>query len=325
MKYETVQNVWDDPRRKYPTIAYIETTNFCNARCVCCPVLQCKKNRGVMTLENFKIITNKLVERGVKIGALFCFGEPFMDKGLIEKAAYAKSVGAYVPQHIGFNTNVSLITPDLYDGIMQNTSNITLSFYNVGEEYNRMTGNLDWEKNYKIAIDFIKYRDLFYPNFEIFIGTNKVEGYNQSDVQKAFEGYNVKWAHDANIKYGKHEMLTGVIDRTIMYNWWECDGHKGAIQIKWNGDCEYCAYDIIGKEDGKGKTYFANILTDSWEEIERKFKEKWKSCSGLCAQCDYWHRYNSILAHGCKRPDPLPDDWYVWQKPFLKEGDDFVE
>jgi hypothetical protein len=324
MNYKTVQDVWDNPNRRYPTIAYIETTNYCNAKCLCCPNDICEKPRGIMTFDTFMLIADKLKTRGVPIGAMFCFGEPFIDPSLLQKCEYANLIKAYTPNHIGFNTNVSLIKPEHYEGIMKNTSNITLSFYNVGKEYNRLTGNLDWETCYNIAIDMIKYRDKYYPKFEIFIGTNKIDGFNQSEVQKAFEGYNVRWAHDANIKYGKRRMLTGVIDRTIMYNWWTCDGHKGAIQIKWNGDCEYCAYDIIGDSKG-GKTRFANILTDSWVDIEAKFKAKWKSGSDLCKQCDYWHRYNAIKENNCKRPNPLPKDWYDWQKPYLKEGDDYIE
>ena len=170
----------------------------------------------------------------------------------------------------------------------------------------------------------IKYRDIHFPQFQIFIGTNFVEGHATQAVRKAFDGYNVMWAQDASINYEEREMLTGVIDRTILYNWWNCDGYKGAIQIKFDGGLEYCAYDIIGEKEG-GKTHFANILTDDWNTLKDKFVKKWTSPSELCKRCDFFHKYPDILINGCKRPDPLPDDWFSWQNPYLKEGEKYIK
>lgn len=325
MTYETIANAWDDPNKKWPFRVYLEPTNHCNFHCEACPVDRHTNPKGIMSMEDFKTIAHKLKDKGLKLGSFFCFGESFVDPTLMEKMQYAHDLGIVVKGHIGMNTNVSLIKPEHYDTLMTCLPNITLSFFNVGEEFNKLTGmdkcsvNM-WEKCYNIAIDMIKYRDQHHPSFEIFIGTNKVDGFNQTDVQEAFAGYRVRWAIDANIKYGKHEMLTGVIDRTIMYSWWRCDGQFGNMQIKWNGEVGYCAYDILHWD-----TNFGNILTDSWEELERKFREKWKSCSKLCAKCDFWHRSRAIINNECKRPPILTNSWYSWQVPFIPKGEPFIE
>ena len=94
--------------------------------------------------------------------------------------------------------------------------------------------------------------------------------------------------------------------------------------IKFDGSCEYCAYDIVGSPDG-GETKFANILTDSWDEISKKFKEKWKSPSTLCKRCDFFNHCKDLMNNDYKRPNPLPNDWYDWQKPYLKKDEEYYD
>jgi len=319
MEYENVSDAWDDPKRRYPTIVYVETVNLCNALCLCCPTKRLKRPRGIMPLEDFKVIADKVKARGLKVGAMFCFGEPFLDPTLIDKMEYGRMIDVFPSGHYGFNTNGSLIKPDHYEGIMRNTTNITFSCYNVGTEYDRLTGNLSWDKFFETVTNFIKYRDCHYPAFNIFIGTNKIPGSDLAKVKEAFRGYNVQYAVDANINYGEHNILTGIVDRSILYDWWTCDGHVGAVQVKFNGDCEYCAFDQIGTPTG-GFTKVGNLLTGSFDDVERNFKAKWKTGSEQCKRCDYWNRYKAVKACGFRRPAPLPNDWYDWQKPYLDGG-----
>jgi len=319
---KTISDIWELDR-PWPSVVYIETTNFCNANCVSCLNDKCKRKRGVMSLEDFKTIADKVKAKGLKIGAMFCFGEPFLDSTLLDKYAYGNKIDVFTPGHVGFNTNVSLLTPDKYDKLLKHTPNIILSFFNVGDEYERLTGGLDWKTSYNNAKRFIKYRDKHKPEYPIFIGVNKIRGHDLDAVKRAFSGYHVNYVQDAELRWGG-AVITGVIDRMIMYNNWRCDGFKGALQIKYNGDCEFCAYDIIGTPKG-GETKFGNILTDSWEELKSKFKKKWRDGCSLCKRCDYWHKCKAILENDYKKPDPLPEDWYDWQKPYLKEGEDFVE
>ena len=318
-----ISDVWDELGRKWPTIVYIETTNFCNAFCLSCLNHRCKRKRGIMSLKDFKLIVDKLKERDLKIGAMFCFGEPLIDPTLFKKFEYAKKKNVLVSNHIGLNTNVSLLTKDRYNEILNNTSNIILSFFNTGSEYERLTGGLDWENSYNNAIEFIKYRDKFKPKYPIFISTNKVKGHNLENVKKAFKGYNVVYVQDAELRWGG-SVITGVVDRMIMYPKWRCDGYKGALQVKWDGSCEFCAYDIIGSKDG-GETKFGNILEDSWEELEMKFRLAWKDVPSLCERCDYWHKCKIVMKEGFKKPNPLPKGWYGWQDKFLKEGEKYED
>jgi len=309
----TIQDVWNDSNRHYPSIVYVETVNICNAKCICCLNHRCQRIRGIMTLDDFKIIADKVKAKGLQIGAMFCFGEPLIDPTLFEKFEYAKKIQV-MPGHVGFNTNVTFLTEEKYEKICRFTPNIILSFFNVEKEYERLTGGLSWEQNYKKAIDFIKFRDAKYPHYPIFISVNKVEGHNLEAVKNAFKHYNIVYVQDAELRWGG-KVITGVVDRMIMFPNWRCDGHKGALQVKWNGNCEFCAYDIIGTEEGVGETFFANILTDSWDDIERKFKDKWKEPNSLCKRCDYFYLCKRVIANNYKYVEDTS-----WQLPYIIDG-----
>lgn len=297
--HKQMRQHWDHQR--YPHIIYVETTNYCNARCTFCLYERMERSVEYMSYDVFKHIANKCLARGVKIGAMFCFGEPLADKGIFEKIRYGKSIGVMTP-YLGLNTNASLLTADKFDDILETCSNLTLSFVTTGEDFERLT-KLNWDKCYCNAIGFIKYRDANKPAFQIEIGCNDVTGHDRAKVEKAFNGLNVKWARDAEIQWGG-KIITGVIDRSIMYPKWVCDGYKGAMQIKPNGDCCFCAYDVVRNE-----TKFANILTDDWDIIEAAFKARWREPSSLCLRCDFWHNYKQMVAGGYKRGDHIDSSW----------------
>ena len=297
---ELMRHRWD--KQRYPTLVYVETTNFCNARCTYCLYDRMERPVEYMTIDSFKKVVAKVLERpGLKIGAMFCFGEPLSDATLFEKIRIARDAGV-LTSYIGLNTNCSLLTPNKYDDILLTCSNITLSFVNTGEEFEQLT-KLNWDTCYNNAITFINYRDKHNPNFQIEIGCNDVSGHNRAKVKAAFAGYGVDWARDAEIQWG-NKVITGVIDRSIMYHHWQCDGYKGAMQIKPNGDCCFCAYDVIRNE-----TKFANIFDNSWDEIEANFKNLWQEPSSLCLRCDFWWNYHQMVSGGWCKGEHIDDSW----------------
>jgi len=184
---EKMRKLWDD--KKYPTLVYVETTNFCNARCKYCLYEKMERPVEWMTFDQFKFIADKVKERGLKIGAMFCFGEPLADKDLFNKMRYGRQIGVLTP-YLGLNTNCSLLTPDKYDDILETCNNMTLSFVNTGKEFEKLT-RLNWEQCYNNAINFIKYRDRVKPSFFIQIGCNDVTGHDRAKVTEAFKDHHI--------------------------------------------------------------------------------------------------------------------------------------
>ena len=92
-----------------PERIQIESVFACNASCVMCPVhAPSERKKGVMKLELFKVIIDKLEPYKEKINKvdLWGLGEPLMDKKLDLKIKYAKEKGF---KGLAIATNVELL------------------------------------------------------------------------------------------------------------------------------------------------------------------------------------------------------------------------
>lgn len=293
---DTIRDAWDDPSRPWPSVVYVETTNRCQANCLACLNDKVRRRRVTMDAATFAAVADKVKARGVKIGAMFCFGDPLLDPGIEEKYGYAKSIGV-LNSYVGLNTNCDALTEDRFDGILRNVPNIVLSFFAVGAEFERLTGGLSWGKCYGNARRFIAHRDKHRPSYKIEVSVNKVAGHDLDAVKAAFDGCKVTFVQDAELRYDGGRRVDGVLDRRRMFPSWRCDGHKGALQVKPDGGAEFCAYDIIGTATG-GETRFGHFLDDDWPTLERKFRAAWRAGSTLCARCDYWSGCRSEFGAG---------------------------
>lgn len=196
--------------------------------------------------------------------------------------------------------------------MLEYTPNITLSFFNTGAEYERIT-NLNWETSYRNALAFIEYRDKHKPDYLIRIGCNRIAGHNLENVKRAFAGKNVVFEQDAELHW-RDKILTGPLNRLQTFPFWRCDGHSGCMQVIWNGDCEICAYDVVGADDGHGETKFGNLLTDDWNTLRVNANRMWKEGSKLCRRCDYWHGAQYVIDRV-----GLPQGWDEWKNEYLGE------
>lgn len=283
----TIADAWNDPARPWPSVVYVETTNRCQANCLACLNDKVQRRRSTMGLDEFVQVANKVRDRGLKIGAMFCFGEPLLDDGLEAKYAYARGIGV-LADHVGLNTNCAALTPDRYEHILAHVPNIILSFFNVGPEFERLTGGLSWDRCYGNARAFLEYRNSKRRSYPVHVSVNKVAGHDLEAVKAAFDGLHVtSFVQDAELRYAGGSMVEGVLDRTRMYPAWRCDGYKGALQVKPDLGAEFCAYDIIGTREG-GETRIGHFLRDDWTTLETAFRAAWRAGSSLCQRCDYW-------------------------------------
>src|SRR5258708_34798784 len=96
-----------------PEIVQIESPNICNAKCVFCPRDDMHRRQGVMSLELFRKVVDECAELGITHVRVHNYGEPFLDRHLIEKVRYAKERGI---EHVGMISNGSLITEKIAPG-----------------------------------------------------------------------------------------------------------------------------------------------------------------------------------------------------------------
>ena len=98
-----------------PEIVQIESTNICNAKCVFCPRDDMSRRQGIMTFDLFRKIVDECVELGITHVRVHNYGEPFIDRKLVDKVRYAKQKGI---QEVGMISNGSLITEDVARGMI---------------------------------------------------------------------------------------------------------------------------------------------------------------------------------------------------------------
>lgn len=252
---------------KFPNIAFVETTNKCNARCVFCPRKLMKREQRIMSLDEFKIIADKLKENGFKIQAMYSFGEPLTDSTLYEKYNYARSIDV-LDNTVWLSTNCSLLTRDKFDKILWSMDCIILSIPNVFEDFEKMTG-LSWDTVYKNATEFIRYRDEKRPSFIIYINVPEVKGHNKIKINEVFKEFkNIYFTRCTGVEY-----IGNSIKGTD-----HCDISGGFLTVRSNGECTSCCFDINCENS------FGNIFTDSMKKIRENFL---KSEFRLCKRCDY--------------------------------------
>jgi MoaA/NifB/PqqE/SkfB family radical SAM enzyme len=99
-----------------PEIVQIESTNICNAKCVFCPRDEMKRRQGVMDMALYRKVVDECVGLGIEHLRMHNYGEPFIDRQLVEKVRYAKARG--VPQ-VGMISNGSLINEDVARGMIE--------------------------------------------------------------------------------------------------------------------------------------------------------------------------------------------------------------
>jgi sulfatase maturation enzyme AslB (radical SAM superfamily) len=104
-----------DRAPRLPDIVQIESTNLCNAKCVFCPRDDMQRRQGVMSMELFQKIVDECAALGITHVRVHNYGEPFLDRQLVEKVRYAKQKGI---AEVGMISNGSLITEELAAGMI---------------------------------------------------------------------------------------------------------------------------------------------------------------------------------------------------------------
>ena len=127
-----------------PDIVQIESTNLCNAKCVFCPRDEMHRRQGVMDFDLFRKIVDECAELGITHVRVHNYGEPFLDKQLVEKVRYAKSRGI---AEVGMISNGSLITEELARGMIEaGLDAINISVDAAGKDvFERTRLNLDYD------------------------------------------------------------------------------------------------------------------------------------------------------------------------------------
>ncbi len=133
-----------DRTNRLPDIVQIESTNLCNAKCVFCPRDEMHRRQGVMAMDLYEKIVDECAALGITHVRVHNYGEPFLDRQLVEKVRYAKTRGI---GEVGMISNGSLLTEEIARGMIEaGLDAINISVDAAGKEiFERTRLQLDYD------------------------------------------------------------------------------------------------------------------------------------------------------------------------------------
>jgi radical SAM protein with 4Fe4S-binding SPASM domain len=289
-----------DPRKATVSIA-IETTNVCNAKCVFCPREAMTRKTGVMDMDTFRLIIDRIKESGIKVKVIDLngFGEPLLDPHMAERIGYVKkTLGCGTI----FFTNAALLTEKKAEEIINSgLDEMNISFNGVTPEgYEKTMVNLKYDAVEKNIANFMKKRKEM-GKTKPYVYMSCI--YTEKDFdQQAFAD---KWKGIVDSIFIMPAEKWGSIEsddipyESLPYKAreWPCSRLWTAMWISWTGDLHVCC------KDYNGSTIMGNLtkrsLMDIWQgEKYKKFRELHKTGEHdkipICKGCGALVR-NSIL------------------------------
>jgi organic radical activating enzyme len=264
----------------------IETSTFCNYRCLFCPHVtrSFTRKKEIMSQEKFEFILSKVKEEAPQITdcTISGFGEAFLDKHLVDKVLFARKLGYFV--HIV--TNGSLITKSFVNtAILNEVSDLRFSLHTLHpKHYEEITGSYYHEHVISIIkYAFIKSRD---SKTKIIISAEIVKE-NKDDVEKlkAFQFADTIeiWKPHNWSDWGKY--------RNVVHTKNTCGRpFHGPLQIQVDGTVNMCCFDYNGKlllGDFTSQTLEEIFSGEQYLEIKSHHENGTiKESNLLCKTCD---------------------------------------
>ena len=275
---------------RYPANVVIETTAFCQLRC-----LMCGRNGVTRKLGNmapslvFSILRQIAGWNKESIRVWYCFlGEPLLlRKRLVKYVRFGRSLG--IMHHI-INTNGNLLDPPISEQLVE--AGLTEIYIGVDaatpETYQQIRVGGDFQK----VLDNIHYLLEIRPE-RLQITVQMIEMAANRHERAAFIRY---WQELGVRTFVKKELgwianLPSINKRRLLNSRYPCPWVLDTMGIYWNGDVPFCV------NDWNGVTAFGNVsekaLSSLWEEQINRFGrphllKEWHALPEVCVECADW-------------------------------------
>jgi MoaA/NifB/PqqE/SkfB family radical SAM enzyme len=238
-----------------PEIVQIESTNICNAKCVFCPRDEMHREQGIMRADLYQKIVDECAELGITHLRVHNYGEPFVDRKLVEKVRYAKAKG--IPE-VGMISNGSLITEDVARGMIEaGLDAINISVDASGREVFEST---------RVGLKY----DKVIANIERLVRLRTEMGRRRPKLILSFVRQNNSLDEQAFIEHWKR--IADKIHITDLHNWagtlhtqsdvnYPCYRPWLTFTVLWDGRVSLCCADFDGRH------ILGDLNTSSIKEI----------------------------------------------------------
>ena len=270
-----------DRTKHWPDIVQIESTNLCNAKCVFCPRDEMHRRQGVMDMDLFKKVVDECAELGITHVRVHNYGEPFLDKQLVEKVRYAKSKGI---AEVGMISNGSLIDEPIAQGMIDaGLDAINISVDASGKEVFEST---------RLNLEY----DVVIRNIETLVRLRKASGRARPKLILSFVRQNNSADEHDFIEHWR--TIADKVHITDLHNWagtlnatsdvnYPCYRMWQTFTVLWDGRVSLCCADFDGRH------ILGDLRTSSIAEIwngpaYRDVRRQHLESGGpeICRSCD---------------------------------------
>lgn len=281
----------------FPEIVHIESTNACNAKCIMCARDIMQREIGSMDFGLFsKIIDECCNRKELKEVHLHGFGEPLMDRMLIDRIRYAKSKKI---KKVYFVTNASLLDEGFSRELLRSGIDmIKFSVYgNSAQTYEAIHKGLKFdsvEKNILGFLDARKNSGSRKPAIKIQFLPQDINRHEKPAFVSKWSSLIDKACGDSIDEFPIHNWVYGRQYRSRQEAASKAKKSCGipfvSLQILWNGDVTACCYDYEGKMNFGNCNYMS--ISEMWNSdkfnkfrnLHRNFKFEQLNVCNVCDQ-----------------------------------------
>ena len=264
-----------------PEIVQIESTNICNAKCVFCPRDEMERRQGIMDMALFKKVVDECADLGIEHVRMHNYGEPFVDRQLVDKVRYAKQRG--IPQ-VGMISNGSLITEAAARGMIE----AGLDAINISVD---ASGKETFEKT-RVGLKY----DKVIANVERLLALREAAGTRRPKLILSFVRQNNSEDEHAFIEHWRKR--ADKIHITDLHNWAGTLNQKSDVHYPcyrpwltftalWDGRVSLCCADFDGRTilgDLRTSTIGEIWNSDRYRAVRREHLES--GGPAICQSCD---------------------------------------
>lgn len=283
----------------------IETVNHCNAACVMCPYPTLERHKGFMTAEAHKVIVDKVAAWGAPIELITHagMGEPLLDKTLINKIVYEKSV--FPKARVAVYSNVSALDEKRANQLFDAGLDIlSVSLNALDQETYETVMKLPFERTQTNLHRFVEMNAARGKPVEIHVSLIPTEHHSADEIER-FRSY---WGPLVTnvivpplIGWGGHFKVGSIKKQYSCRYIWQ------VLQVDWDGTVAMCC------EDYETRYPLGNLLSQSPDEVYNSplFQaQRLRQVAGdfsmpeICVNCveshdvarDFWRTVNLIPA-----------------------------
>jgi MoaA/NifB/PqqE/SkfB family radical SAM enzyme len=282
----------------FPRYIYIETVNYCNARCIMCGIDFDDRARAtkIMAAPLFEKLIREIAEHQEKIEKVMLYldCEPLVDRRLHEKIRYLKESGI---SKVNIATNGSLLHEERAIELVDfGLDEIYITVDSLKREvYEGIRIGLDFDRVMENTLKFVEVRDEKNPQLTIRIQAILLEeNYREAEAIKAY-WLNVLQPTDQVVlqkahNWGNTISVMKVGDEEFMNNI-PCKSLWGTCVIHSDGQVGLCSMDasrsiILGdvNQQSIAEVWNGGILEAVREEHLNASRERVPICNG----CTHW-------------------------------------